>query len=239
LAVLDYGVATHIGRRANNEDAYRLEPELGLFAVADGLGGYQGGEIASSLALRTLSEVIAEKRADIGDRWEDLLAEATRLAHQQIIARQAGELAMMGSTLAAMLIPDGAAIVCHVGDSRIYLLRGGELRQLTRDHNLYTEMLARGVEVSEDQRPLFANELTRALGLDDDGQPEIARVEIRSGDVLLLCTDGLYEPLPQEWVAQVLSESSAQDASNRLVKEAYKRGGTDNMTALVVRVVQE
>jgi serine/threonine protein phosphatase PrpC len=250
LARFDCGVATHVGRRPNNEDAYRLAPELGLYAVADGLGGYQGGEIASNVAVATVAELIASRRremdrhppSDSSERvtlWERLLVEAVRLAHQQIVARQVGQLEMMGSTFAAILIPDGTAIVCHVGDSRVYLLRDGELKPLTRDHSLYAEMLVRGVEPAEDQPAIYANELTRALGIEGNAEPDVARVPIRTGDLFLLCTDGLYESLREEEMVRALEAPSAQEACDRLVHRAYEQGGVDNMTALVVRVVGE
>jgi len=239
-ARFDHGVATHIGRRPNNEDAYRVAPELGLYAVADGLGGYEGGEIASDLAVGTLAEFIGATHAPSNERlafWENALIEATRLAHQRIRARQVGPLAMMGTTLAAILVRDQTAIVCHVGDSRVYLLRNRELKQLTRDHTLYVEMLARGFEPGEDQRSIYANELTRALGMEGNADPDLAQVPMLAGDVFLLCTDGLYESLRDEQIAQVLEASSAQESCDRLVRQAYEQRGIDNMTALVVRVL--
>jgi PPM family protein phosphatase len=244
----DHGVVTHIGRRPNNEDAYCVAPELGLYAVADGLGGYEGGEIASELAVSTLAEFIRARRAEIDRQplpdgverltfWENALIEGTRLAHQQILARQVGPRAMMGTTLAAVLAMDRTAIVCHVGDSRVYLLRNRELKQLTRDHTLYAEMLARGFDPGEDQRSIYANELTRALGIEGSADPDLARVPMLTGDVFLLCTDGLYESLREEQIVQALEAQSAQEACDRLVRQAYEQRGIDNMTALVVRVL--
>jgi serine/threonine protein phosphatase PrpC len=250
LARFESGVATHIGRRPQNEDSYCVAPEIGLYVVADGLGGYEGGEIASSIVVHVLAELIGEKRremeaspsADDGDRiarWQSILVEGAHLAHEQIVARQIGKLGMMGSTLAAILIPDGEAIVCHVGDSRVYLLRAGELKQLTLDHSLYAEMLALGVDAGDDKRAIFANELTRALGMEGSAEPDVAREPIRTGDVFLLCTDGLYDSLRQGEITQALQAPSAQEACDRLVSQAYKQGSLDNITALVVRVVEE
>jgi protein phosphatase len=102
----------------------------------------------------------------------------------------------MGSTLAAVLVPDGVAIICNVGDSRVYLLRE-ELRQLTRDHTLYAEVLARGVGVPADLRSSLRNELTRALGIEGGAAPDTLRVPVRPGDVFLICSDGVYESLPR------------------------------------------
>jgi serine/threonine protein phosphatase PrpC len=250
LAQLEHGAATHVGRRPNNEDAYCARPELGLYAVADGIGGYEGGEVASKIALDTLAEFIGHGRRELDlraaadgtervARGEELLVEGTRLAHEHIAARQVGELEIMGSTLAAVLIPDGAAIVCNVGDSRVYLLRAGQLKQLTRDHTLWTEILARGVQLPKEQRAIYANELTRALGIDGSAEPEITRVTIRIGDQFLLCTDGLYESLSEEQMINALQARPAQQACDQLVHQAYEQGAVDNMTALIVRVVYE
>ena len=244
----DQGAATHVGRRPNNEDAFGLAPDLGLYAVADGLGGYQGGEVASALATQTVAEFVAEKRSELergaamneSDRfgfWENALVEGTRLAHRKIVERQVGDLAMMGSTIAAVLIPDSVAIVCHVGDSRVYVQRGEELKQLTRDHTLYSEVLARGVDLPEEQRIVFSNELMRALG-SDNADPEVSRLPVQPRDVFLLCTDGLYNALSPEQLAPALQSGSAQEICERLVRQAYEQGATDNITALVVRVLE-
>jgi len=248
VARFDYGAVTDTGRRPNNEDAYCLAPELGLYAVADGLGGYEGGEIASDLAISTLANLIRARRAEINRQpmsdgmerltyWENALIEGAHLAHQQIRARQVGSLAMMGTTLAAILLVDRTAIVCHVGDSRVYSLRNRELKRLTRDHTLYAEMLARGFDPGEDQRPIYANELTRALGSGGNADPDLARVPMLAGDVFLLCTDGLYESLRDEQMAQALQAPSAQEACDRLVRQADEQLGMDNMTSVVIRVL--
>lgn len=245
----DQAAATHAGGRANNEDAFWLAPEIGLYVVADGLGGYQGGEVASRLATRGLAEFVAKRHEEIARNppsnenerlglWEDVLVQGIRHAHQMILAAQVGELSMMGSTLAALLIPDNVALLGHVGDSRIYLYRAGELRQLTRDHTLDQEVVARGVEVSEDLHALFRNELTRALGIEGASEPELNRVPIQPADLFLLCTDGLYNALTTDQIAAALQSGTAQEICERLVREAYQRDALDNITALIVRVIE-
>jgi protein phosphatase len=204
--------------------------------------------VASTLATQTLAEFVAEKRRELergaainqSDRfgfWENVLVEGTRRAHRRIVERQVGDLAMMGSTIAAVLMPDSVAIVCHVGDSRVYLQRAEELRQLTRDHTLYSEVLARGVDLPEEQRIVFSNELMRALG-GDNAEPEVSRLPVQPGDVFLLCTDGLYNALSSEQLALALKSGSAQEICERLVRQAYDQGATDNITTLVVRVLE-
>jgi PPM family protein phosphatase len=245
----DQAAATHVGGRLNNEDAYWLAPEIGLYVVADGLGGYQGGEVASRVATQALAELVAQKRDEIAlnppsmedERlavWSDVLAQGIRRAHQKILEGQVGELSMMGSTLAALFMPNNVALIAHVGDSRIYLYRAGELRQLTRDHTLDQEVVARGVDVSEDLHALFRNELTRALGIEGTAEPEINPVPVRQSDIFLLCTDGLYNALAADQIAAVLQSGTAQEICERLVREANQRDAVDNITALVVRVIE-
>jgi len=244
----DQAAATHAGGRVNNEDAYWLAPEIGLYVVADGFGGYQGGEVASGLATRTLAEFVAEKHAEIvrnlpsseNERlavWTDVLVQGIHHAHHKILAAQVGELSMMGSTLAALLIPKSVALIAHVGDSRVYLYRDGELRQLTRDHTVDQEVVARGVDVSEDLHLLFRNELTRALGIEGAAEPEISRVPVQPADLFLLCTDGLYNALTTDQIAAALQSGTAQEICERLVREAQVNA-VDNITVLTVRVIE-
>jgi PPM family protein phosphatase len=244
----DQAAATHAGGRANNEDAYWLAPEIGLYVVADGLGGYQGGEVASGLATRALAEFVAEKHAEIARNppssenerlalWTDVLVQGIHHAHHKILAAQVGELSMMGSTLAALLIPDSVALIGHVGDSRVYLDREGGLRQLTRDHTLDQEVVARGVDVSEDLHMLFRNELTRALGIEGAAEPEVTRVPVQPADLFLLCTDGLYNALATDRIAAALQSGTAQEICERLIREA-QGNAVDNITVLIVRVIE-
>ena len=202
--------------------------------------------MASLLATRTLAEFVARKRKELDrsppssdaerlDLWKDILVEGFCRAHEAIVAGQVGPLAMMGSTLAAVLVPDGVAIICHVGDSRVYLLRD-ELRQLTRDHTLYAEVIARGVEVPADLRSSLRNELTRALGIEGGDAPETLRVPVRPGDVFLICSDGVYESLPLEEIARTLQGGNPRQACESLVRKGYEQGGSDNMTAVVIQV---
>ena len=235
------------GRRANNEDACCAEPGLGLFAVADGMGGYEGGEVASQLVIATLLELFwrtaedeevtlpfaLDPRLGIG---ENLARVAVRAAHEEVVARRIGRLASMGSTVAALVVRDGKAIVAHVGDSRVYRLRGGELRQLTADHSLYAEMQRSGAEVPARENCGYLNVITRAVGLTGGSRPDLASEEVRAGDVYLLCTDGLTEGLDDARIAALLGEGTPAQACEALVAEAIERGSRDNVTAVVVRV---
>jgi serine/threonine protein phosphatase PrpC len=239
---------TRTGRRANNEDACCALPQLGLFAVADGMGGYEGGEVASHLVIDTLTDFFARNAGDGDITWpfaadgaltfgENLVSVAVRMAHRAVQAQRTGRLSSMGSTLAALALADGRAVVGHVGDSRVYRLRDGVLRQLTRDHSLYAEMQAAGASLPPKGQCPFANVITRALGLGDDcGAPELSSHELRPGDVYLLCTDGLSEHVADERVAEVLASQAPSAACRTLLDEAYAAGSKDNITAVVVRV---
>ncbi|WP_395814041.1 PP2C family protein-serine/threonine phosphatase [Archangium minus] len=247
MARIDSGAATHVGRRPNNEDSYCRRPELGFFAVADGLGGHEGGEVASQLVLSTVADFLAaqvdpEQSAlstpgEPGGGPESLIVQAVRLAHQEVHARQCGKLSMMASTLTSVLLRDGEAVVCNLGDSRTFLVRGGLLRRLTRDHTVLAEMEEAGLDTSNPFAVMHRNSLTGAVGMEASVDPECTRVALQPGDVLVLASDGLYEPVPPDLMVRLLDQGgSAQEMAERLVIEAYNRGGTDNITGVVVRV---
>ncbi|HEY3444709.1 MAG TPA: protein phosphatase 2C domain-containing protein [Myxococcales bacterium] len=236
------------GRRKGNEDSYCAEPDLGLFAVADGVGGYEGGEVASQLAIDTLLGFFRRNRADPEATWpwkldpkrsfaENLLSVGTRLADSAISQRKEGRLAGMGSTLAGLVVRGGRAAIGHLGDSRIYRLRGGVLSPLTRDHSLWQEMADSGNADYKTRTDCpWGNVITRALGLKGDGVPELKEVEVLRGDVFLLCSDGISEPVPEQVLGRILAESEPEEACRRLIDEALSRGSKDNVTAVVVRV---
>jgi PPM family protein phosphatase len=235
------------GRRSNNEDAWCADADLGLFMVADGMGGYEGGEVASNLAVKAMHGFYARNRRDDNLTWpfgidpklglrENMLAVAIRMADAEILSQKKGRLASMGSTVAAVAVHDATAVVGHVGDSRVYRLRDGALTQLTRDHSLYEEMRAIGAAVPPRERFPHANVITRALGMLTKQGPEVIAEVLREGDALLLCTDGLTEAVTEARIAEVLGAMGAVDACDTLVKEAFDNGGRDNITAVVVRV---
>jgi serine/threonine protein phosphatase PrpC len=234
--------ATHVGRRSQNEDSHGVDVRHGLFLVADGMGGYEGGEVASSLAAGAMLDFIARDARDPEGTWplraqpgrsydENLLAAAVRAAHLEIAERRAEPaLSEMGSTVAALLCRGAEAVLAHVGDSRIYRLRSGELRQLTRDHSLQAEMAAAGLAWPH------RNVITRALGIPSNHTPDVARLALEQGDVFLLCSDGLYEVTPPLILTQLLSRPDPADAARALVEAALAHGASDNVTVVVLRV---
>lgn len=237
---------SHVGRRSNNEDSFCLAPELGLFAVADGMGGYQGGEVASKLTVEYLQDFVAYAQRDPTGTWpckedrrlpmlENLVQAAALRAHQAIVERRKGELAQMGSTVVMMLFDGARLAIGHVGDSRIYRSRNGVLTRLTRDHSLYEELVASGMKPGPRGEFPYRNQITRALGIDLAHRAETASPALQVGDTYLLCSDGLSEPLSESRIGEILARPSIDRACDDLVHEAYEAGGTDNITALVIR----
>ena len=254
---IDHAAMTHQGRRKSNEDAHCVEPRFGLFAVADGMGGYEGGEVASRLVVGTLAELFRQNCTESeggeggegGERtWpygmkaelgflENLLDVAVRTANREVVARKHGALAHMGSTVAALAVRGREVVVAHVGDSRVYRLRDGRLGQLTRDHSLYAEMEAAGSSGLPHRRDFpWRNVITRAIGM-SDARCDMLRDQLRAGDVYLLCTDGLLETVEEADIAGVLGSQAPEEACRTLVNAAFTLGGRDNITAVVVRVL--
>ena len=226
------GVSTDIGRvREGNEDSYLVEPPL--FAVADGMGGHRGGEVASQLALETVERLFLEGRGT--------LSEQIREANRAVFSRSSEDRKVtgMGTTLTATMIDEGVAHVAHVGDSRAYLLRAGAFRQLTEDHTLVGRMVRAGeiTPAEADVHP-HRNVVTRALGQEADLEVDEVDLGLLDGDRLLLCSDGLTNMVAEEQIQAILtSTADPQEAADRLVRAANRAGGLDNITVLVLDVV--
>jgi serine/threonine protein phosphatase PrpC len=242
---LDAFALTIPGRRPSNEDAICARVDLGLFVVADGMGGYEGGEIASALTIEAIHELV-RRTAGGGDVFwpypidprlsvgENELVVATRLAADRIARRRVGELANMGSTVAALRVAGEAVVVAHVGDSRVYRLRDGALAQLTVDHSLLQALIASGRAPEDVAAFPFRNVITRALGTDHP-EPDVQRLAARAGDAYLVCSDGLTEGLDDDAIAALLA-GGAERACRALVEAAFAAGSRDNISAIVVRL---
>jgi serine/threonine protein phosphatase PrpC len=227
------GAATDIGQvREGNEDSYLvLDP---LFAVADGMGGHRGGEVASDLAIRTIRHLFERRQGSLIEQVE----RANRAVFER--SRSDREVSGMGTTLTAVVVDDRQARLAHVGDSRAYLLRGGELTLLTEDHTLVQRMVHEGELTPEEaEGHPHRNILTRVLGVDGAVVVDEGVLDLREGDRLLLCTDGLTGMVPDEEIRAVLEESrDPQEAAERLVRAANGAGGVDNITAVVLDVTE-
>ena len=226
-----YG-GTDTGRkRRRNEDAFVCEPPL--FAVADGMGGAQAGEVASGLAAAALRESGANGGGE--QRVVQLIQEANRRVHDRAITDAAAS--GMGTTITAALVePDGRVAFGHVGDSRAYLLRDGRLDQLTDDHSLVAELVRRG-ELSPQEAEVHPQRsvITRALGTDPDVDVDTFSVDARPGDIFLICSDGLSSYVDGEEIERLISDNrfDLQSATKALIQAANRGGGDDNITAVL------
>lgn len=252
---LNVGGLTDTGRvREHNEDTWLCMPDIGLVAVADGMGGHASGDVASRLAVTVIEESFAaeeepERRGFLdgllrrnrpgpANRIEGALARANEQILQTAESRP--ELKGMGTTIVAMQLPPGSRSIhwAHVGDSRIYNLHAGVLRQLTSDHSLLNEYLRLGLLQPEQAAGFpYKNIIVRALGLSPGVEIDVGSEAVEPGDRFLLCSDGLSDLVPDDHLrAVLLTEPDPQQASATLVEMALDAGGLDNVTAVVADV---
>jgi protein phosphatase len=242
---------TDIGRRRmSNEDAYLLDDALGLYVVADGMGGHAAGEVASQEAVETVMGMV-RRGYEAVSRFEQegpteanvravqrLLESAVQAATYMVfaIAENDPDQKGMGTTVSAMLIMDEYAVVAQVGDSRVYLVRDGGVYQLTEDHTLVAWQVKQGI-ISEAEAALspHKNVITRAVGSRDYVQVDTQCIEVGPGDRFLLCSDGLHGYLQDEEIPPILT-LEPEVAAGRLIDIANARGGRDNITAIVVEL---
>lgn len=233
---VSYAARSHVGHlRLRNEDAFRLDPTRGLYVIADGMGGHQAGAEAAREAVDTIASSIPPDHCDA----EATLAAALHRAHRVVSAHFDGR----ATTADALLLRDGRAYLAHIGDSRVYLWRAGNLKRLTRDHSKVAEMVQRG-ELSEAEalRHPERNVVTRALGAIDpfggNAGADVESIDIAPGDVFLLCTDGLSGPVALDKIALTIEErrDDLPAAADRLITQALAAGGPDNVTVVLVHV---
>jgi PPM family protein phosphatase len=237
--------------RTNNEDSYRIVSQLHLYVLSDGMGGEAHGEVASSLAVETVVNHCMEAQSNpaipvFGEPqpgWTDRtkrLASAVHLANSNIFkaAEENPEQHGMGATLTAAWIEDANLSIVHVGDSRAYLLRSGELLQLTRDHSLVAEQVRRGIlTAAEAEESDMQSVLLRALGAQPEIEVDAEEHTVFTRDVLLLCSDGLTRMVTEPEIAGTLqAETDPNKAAEKLIALANERGGADNITVVVVRL---
>lgn len=235
---------TDIGRkRKTNQDKYALIGDLGLFMVADGMGGHAAGETASALAIKTVEYNLRQHRAELHDLKTatqtigKLLIDSLRKAshHVYTVGMSTANLRGMGTTLTAIITQGGYAHMAHVGDSRLYHHRNGVLTQISEDHSLVQEQVKQGLITDEQAyHSRFKNVITRSIGFLDDVDVDYKRFTLHKNDKLLLCSDGLTNMLHNHTIEQFLGEFSPQDIPSRLIERANENGGDDNITAVVV-----
>lgn len=253
MRIAEIAVLTDPGRkRKHNEDNLARLDEVPLLAVADGMGGMEAGEVASQIAVDTLSEFEAdlkarisraeaertsEARLDLGE----LLETAFQAGHEAIVqeARRRG-VSGMGTTLVAAALLEDRAVICHVGDSRAYLLRGPQLRQLTEDHSVAQLYYRHGrISKAEIETHPDRNKIYQAVGCGNRIDPELIEVELHDGDVLLLCSDGLCGLVSDKAIARLIESQDLERSARRLVQAANRLGGPDNITVALARFTAE
>lgn len=234
---------TDIGRsRAENQDTFRSGylPRGGAWGVVcDGMGGAQHGKLASTLAADCIEQQLYEglRRGAEPDAVEGMMKDALALANAEVFARSGGGEQIMGTTAVCAVVADGQLHIAHVGDSRAYLLSGGALTQLTKDHSMVQEMVDAGaITPAEASRHPEKNVITRALGVDDTTEADYSCRPYKDDDLLLICSDGLTGLIPDDAIRDIMMKSDFYDLPGELVQSALVAGGNDNVTVLVIEM---
>lgn len=249
---LEMAKATHTGMvRSHNEDSITLEPEIGLAVLADGMGGYNAGEVASGIATALISNETKEAMTRIEPHTVDhnsgkliaaaLMREVIAKANASIYqsANTQPQYAGMGTTLVVTLFCDDKLTVAHIGDSRCYRLRSQKLEQITRDHSLLQEQIDSGLLSKEAARhSQNKNLVTRALGIEPEVEPEINTFDVLPDDIYLVCSDGLNDMVEDEDIELTLSSLAANLplAADQLVQMANDAGGRDNVSVILIKI---
>ena len=239
---IEVGKATNVGMiRPGNEDAFYTDAADGLFIVADGMGGHAAGEIASEMAVTILARELKPVH-QIDDAVAGTVNRALKQANSEIFQRTLAEVDKqgMGTTASLLIMRDGKYLIGQVGDSRVYLLREGTLTQLTKDHSYVQEQVDAGFLTPEQARyHPYSNVITRCVGASADVEPDTYAGDVRSGDTFLVASDGLTGMVDDRRLQTLLQNkvASAQRVVDSLIAEANGRGGLDNITAIVVRVM--
>src|ERR1700680_1346857 len=255
LLHIQSGARTDLGRvRKNNEDFFAIAPALNLYVLSDGMGGEAHGEVASHLAVQTIvthcqpaensraTPIFGEPQTDVSERT-NRLASAIHLANRKVFETAAAnsEQKGMGATIVAAWIDGQRLSIAHVGDSRVYLLRGGTMEQLTADHSLVAEKVRVGILTPQEaDASEMQSVLTRAVGTNSVVEVDSDEQALLVGDFVLLCSDGLTRMVTDPEIASTrLTSTSAQESADRLVDLANDNGGVDNVTVIVLQVVQK
>jgi protein phosphatase len=233
--IFETGAATHVGKvRTRNEDSYLAKPEIGVWAVADGMGGHEAGDLASQTVVKALASIVAPNSAsELLSQCESRMVLANN--HLVEIARERGGI-LIGSTV-AVLLTFGFHYACvWSGDSRIYLIRGGEITQLSRDHTQVQELVEEGVLTPEEARTFPGrNVITRAIGVHPEPELELAQGALRPGDTFVICSDGLTGHVGDAEILAHAARGRAQAAADALVALTLERGALDNVTVVIAR----
>lgn len=223
-------------KRAGNQDSFLIDERLGVFVVADGVGGHMGGEVASALAVETVREVIGHPKAN-DFQPKQVLMQAFEEASHRIFDRATQETSLtgMGTTMVMGYVRDSRIYIANVGDSRAYLFRKPYVWQLTEDHSLINEQVRLGLLTEEQARKVIGkNVITRSVGFERDVFPDVIEREISVGDVYIFCSDGLSGMITDAKILQIMSDHPVEKTTEILIQQALAHGGEDNVTVLVL-----
>jgi protein phosphatase len=240
--VLQSWCQTDVGlRRENNQDSFLIDESLGLYLVADGMGGHRGGEVASKLAVETFREVVQQSLRESGARKPNpraLMAKAYEAACARIFdesQKPGTDLHGMGTTLVAAFLLGETLYIGNVGDSRAYLFTQDSLWQITEDHSLVNEQLRAGLLKESDVDKFAAkNVITRSVGFEREVQVDIIERTLQPGDMILICSDGLSGMVKDAKIADILRSTPPKDIVAKCITEAKANGGDDNVTTLII-----
>lgn len=240
---------TDTGRaRDHNEDSFLINASLGLYLVADGMGGHAGGEVASRLTVEVVERELSSLRQSAPEVFSSeppngalrtVLEQAVKEASREVFERSAADplLHGMGTTLSGILLLGRSAWIAHVGDSRVYHLRGREISLLTEDHSLVQEQMKAGILTPEEARHShLRNIITRSVGFEASVPVDIQEVPVQAGDLFVLCSDGLSNLVDEDEILELAESQSAEALPGTLIELANARGGDDNITAVVIQV---
>jgi protein phosphatase len=239
MLLKSFGISDIGLNRPNNEDVWAALPEIGFFALADGMGGHSAGEIAAKEAIESLLSSVKEIKntscMDLIIEMRCAIQKANRSVYQ--MGQKSKDLYGMGTTLCCLIWTPECIVYAHIGDSRIYRLRNKKLELLTRDHSLLAKWLATGKLAEECATPFpYKNVITRAIGTTRKAKPEIAVASHEIGDLYILCTDGLHDVLNLNEMEEIMNRSVDLDiASNQLIEAAKLKGSSDNITLLIIQ----
>lgn len=249
MVIIESAGLTHVGmKRKGNEDALYLDDDLGLYVVADGMGGHRAGEIASQLVVKTISEYIMQSQKNggsaNGEDDQSLSPAANRLLSGIHLSNKVVHKASldndacrgMGSTVSAVYFTDGTLIAANVGDSPIYLIRDGKIKLLSVLHTVLAEQAAINPANAEKLGLEFKHVLTRAMGTEESVRADIYEIQCFKDDVLVISSDGLSDKATPEEILKLVDQNRLDTACRRLVKLANDRGGDDNVTTIVLKV---
>ena len=237
---LEYYSGIDIGlRRTNNQDALFINDKLNIFSVADGLGGHLGGEVASAMALSVMNESIVESmNSSLKNKTPAIIKKAFKKANQDVFnqGQMFTSLKGMGTTLVMIWVQDKQVFIGNVGDSRVYLYRDSRLWQLTDDHAMFTEASKKGFEVQENIA-VSRNLLTNSVGFREDLQVDIFTKEAKTGDIYLLCSDGLHGMVSDQMILSVFQSEELKNIPQKCIIKALSAGGYDNVAVIAVKII--